>query len=103
MTQVPGTDVWQARIPYGAQKIIFGSGKSDDQIAAGEIGYQTADLDFDPVANAGQIYTIDTSVEAKAGRGIEKTKMKYNAGAWSAYTGEFIVEKLGKNSLTMFL
>ena len=97
MTQVPGTDVWQARVPFNAQKIIFGSGKSDAQIEAGEIGYQTADLDFDPIANAGQIYVVDMATPAKAGRGVEKTKFKYNAGEWKAYDGEFISEVLAED------
>ena len=97
MTQVPGTDVWQARVPFNAQKIIFGSGKSDAQIEAGEIGYQTADLDFDQAVNAGQIYVVDMATPAKAGRGVEKTKFKYNAGEWKAYDGEFISEVLAED------
>ena len=92
------TDIWQIRIPFNAQKIIFSSGKSDEQIHKGEIGYQTADLDFDSVANAGQIYTVDTSVEAAPGRGIEKTKYKYTAGAYSAYDGAFNIEHIGKET-----
>ena len=64
---------------------IIRSGVSDEEIQAGTIGYQTADMAFSD-ANAGQVYTIDTSVEAKAGRGVEKTKYKYNEGTWSDYT-----------------
>ena len=94
MTPIPGTDVWQARIPFGAEKIIFGSGKSDAQIQAGEIGYQTDDLSFDPVANAGQIYVVENGSEAKKGKGIEKTKYKYKKGAWETYTGAFVEEVL---------
>ena len=94
MTQVPGTDVWQARIPFGAQKIIFSSGKSDDQIHAGEIGYQTADLDIDTEANAGQIYVVEVGSEAKKGKGIEKTKYKYSKGEWVDYTGEYVPEEI---------
>jgi len=95
MTQIPGTDVWQARVPFGATWIIFNSGKSDEQIWAGETGYQTADLKFDPTANAGQIYVIDASVEPKKGRAIEKTKFKYNEGEWKDYAGDFVPETLG--------
>ncbi len=67
------------------------SGKSEDaadqDIVDGKNGYQTADLKFDENANAGQIYTIDTSTPAKAGRGIaEKTKYRYTAGEWKTYT-----------------
>ena len=96
MTQVEGTDIWQARVPFEADFIIFSSGKSDEQVQAGEIGYQTADLKFDPIANAGQIYVVDAKPttdnpnDKKAnptpGRGIEKTKYKYNVGAWEDYT-----------------
>ncbi len=97
MTQVPGTDIWQIRIPFGATKIIFGSGKSDEQIAAGEVGYQTEDLAFDQKADAGKIYTIDTTQEAKKGRGVEKTKFKYPAGEWKTYEGaEYVQETIGK-------
>ena len=99
MTQIEGTDIWQARIPFGATMIIFNSGKSDEQIHNGETGYQTADLKFDQVANAGQIFKIDTSVEAKAGRGIEKTKYKYNEGSWSTYEGKFNSEVLKPSSV----
>ena len=96
MTQIPGTDVWQARIPFGAQKIIFGSGKTDDQIKAGEIGYQTADLDIDPAANAGQVYVVEVGSEPKKGKGVEKTKFKYNNGAWEDYAGAFVEEVLAE-------
>ena len=99
MTQVEGTDIWQLRIPFNAKHIIFSSGVSDDEIHAGVTGYQTADLDFDSEANAGQIYTIDTSVEAVAGKGIEKTKYKYNAGSWSDYDGEFNSETLNPENV----
>ncbi|HCA54711.1 MAG TPA: hypothetical protein DEO95_04395, partial [Ruminococcaceae bacterium] len=94
MTRIADTDIWQARIPFGATKIIFNSGKNDVQIAAGETGYQTGDLAFDAAANAGQVYVIDTSVEAKAGRGAYKTKYTYKEGAWAAYTGEFVEEEI---------
>lgn len=100
MQQIPGTDIWQARVPFGATKIIFDSGKTDEEVKNGTIAYQTADLAFDSTANAGQIYKIDTSVEAVAGRGVEKTKYRYSAGAWSAYTGEYVSETFKANNLT---
>ena len=97
MTQVPGTDIWQVKVPFGATSIIFNSGKSDTQIEAGEKGYQTADLKFNDAENAGQVYTVDTTVEPKAGRGKkEATKFKYTEGAWSAYDGQFVQEKIEK-------
>jgi len=97
MTQVPGTSIWQVKIPFGATSIIFNSGKSDTQIEAGEKGYQTADLKFNDAENAGQVYTVDTTVEPKAGRGKkEATKFKYTEGAWSAYDGQFVQEKIEK-------
>ena len=89
------TDIWQIRIPFNAQKIIFSSGKSDDEVKNGETGYQTVDLDFNETENAGKIYKIDTSVEPKAGRGVEKTKYKYSAGSWEDYDGEFNSEYIG--------
>ena len=89
------TDIWQIRIPFNAQKIIFSSGKSDDEVKNGETGYQTVDLDFNETENAGKIYRIDTSVEPKAGRGVEKTKYKYSAGSWEDYDGEFNSEYIG--------
>ena len=95
MSQIPGTDVWQTAVPVGATKIIFNMGISDDQVKTGVTAYQTGDLNFSDTANAGQVYTIDTSVEAVPGRGIEKTKYKYNAGSWSAYSGDYIKETFG--------
>ena len=103
MTQIEGTDIWQIRVPFNAQMIIFGSGKSDDQIAAGEKGYQTQDLAFDPTANAGQIYkiviTADTleeqeTTDYKHKRGVEKTKYVANNGAWADYDGIFTSEHI---------
>ena len=91
------TDIWQIRVPFNAQNIIFSSGVSDDEIHEGKIGYQTADLKFDPAVNAGQIYTIDTSVEPKAGRGVDKTKFKYSAGSWSDYSGFYNEEVLNSS------
>lgn len=100
MLQIEGTDIWQARIPFGAQKIIFNSGVSDAQVAEGVEAFQTDDLSFDAEANAGQIYTIviedETDVKSsfKKGRGVEKTKYKAKAGDWSAYTGKFTAETI---------
>ncbi len=105
MTQIPGTDVWQVRIPFGAQKIIFNSGKSDYQVKVlKEKGYQTADLSFDATANAGQIYVVDAvpttenpddrKANPKPGMGVEKTKYRYERGEWKDYTGEFVPEVL---------
>ena len=99
MQQVKGTDIWQARIPFGATKIIFNSGVSDEDVKNGVEAYQTVDLDFDAEANAGQIYTIDTSVEPTPGRGVEKTKYKYGEGSWTDYEGEFISETLNPKNL----
>ena len=93
------TDIWQIRVPFNAQNIIFSSGVSDDEIHAGKIGYQTADLKFDPAVNAGQIYTIDTSVEPKAGRGVDKTKYKYSEGSWSDYEGPYNSEVLNASAI----
>ena len=104
MTQVPGTDIWQIRIPFGAQKMIFGSGKTDEQIQSGEKGYQTQDLNFDPVANGGQIYSFaitaatleeQETADYKKGRGVEKTKyVAKDAGTWADYSGEYVSEKI---------
>lgn len=106
MEKIEGTDIWQARIPFGAQKIIFNSGKTDAQIKEGEIGYQTADLSFDAVANAGQVYVVDATptgdnpnardANPTPGRGIEKTKYKYNVGEWKVYEGAYNAEQLGE-------
>lgn len=96
MEQVEGTDIWQVRVPYGATNIIFNSGVSDADVAAGTEAYQTADMKFNSDENAGQIYTIDTSVEPKAGRGVEKTKFRYSEGAWTDYEGEYNEEELGE-------
>ena len=92
MDQVPGTDVWQAKIPFGATKIIFNSGVKDDDVHAGVVAFQNDDMHFDQVANAGQIFVIDTKEAPKHARGVEKTKYKYSAGAWEDYKGEYISE-----------
>ena len=110
MTQIEGTDIWQARVPFEADFIIFGSGKSDEQVQSGEIGYQTKDLTFDPIANAGQVYVVDAKptgdnpnakdANPTPGRGIEKTKYKYNVGEWKAYDGKFMSETIGEVPVT---
>ncbi len=87
MEQIEGTDIWRAKVPLNAQFIIFNSSVSDDDAHAGATAYQTADLKFDENENAGQIYTVDASTEPKAGRGVDKTKFKYENGEWSTYAG----------------
>ncbi len=114
MKKIGKSDIWQLRIPYGATKIMFNSGVTDEKVEAGGIAYQTSDLEFDSYANAGQVYTIDTRVEPKPGRGIWKTKFTYSEGAWSYYDGDYVSEmvidpgtaaksvKLSKTSLTLY-
>ena len=94
MTQIPNTDIWQARIPFGAQYIIFNSGKTDEQVLAGEDGFQTLDLKFDAKANAGQIYVIDASEGPEPEGGKWEHKQKYEEGEWKEYTGEFTSETI---------
>ena len=95
MTNITGTDIWQLRIPYNAQKIIFSSGKTDEQIAQGEQGWQTKDIALDTSLHAGMIWTVDINGGIETGSGIEKTKNKYQKGSWSEYTGDFISEEIG--------
>lgn len=83
------TDIWQLKVPFNANYIIFSSGKTDSQIYQGEIGYQTNQLSFFDQRNAGQIYSVDTSVSPDAGRGAQRTKYKYTVGEWSDYDGIF--------------
>lgn len=85
MEQVGDTDIYRIVIPVGADKMIFNTGISNEEIKNGTQSYQTADLHFDENVNAGQIYQIDLSQEATHGRGVEKTKFTYPAGAWSDY------------------
>ena len=96
MTQIPGTDIWQARVPYGATRFIFNSGVTDEEVRAGVEAFQTVDLDFSDEANAGQIYVIDINGELKPGRGVEKTKFRHQAGEWKDYDGEYIIETFGE-------
>ena len=85
MEKMGDTDIYRVVVPIGNLGLVFSSGVTDDEIEKGTIGYQTKDLTFSSSVNAGQIYTIDTSVEPTPGRGIEKTKYKYSAGSWSNY------------------
>ena len=96
MTQIEGTDIWQARVPYGATKFIFNSGVKDEDVRNGVEAFQTVDLDFSDETNAGQIYVIDVNGELKPGRGIEKTKFRYQAGEWKDYEGVYMVETFGE-------
>ena len=99
LEKIGDTDIWQARIPYGATFIIFNSGVKDADVKNGAVAYQTGDLPFSDKDNAGQIYTIDTSKEPKAGGGKYKTKYTYDkdeGGAWSKYEGEFKSEEFGQ-------
>ena len=96
MQQIEGTDIWQIRVPFGATRMIFNSGVSDADVATGVDAYQTVDLDFDAAVNAGQIYTINVDGEVKNGRGIEKTKHKYQEGAWTEYAGAYNMEQIGE-------
>ena len=118
MTQIPGTNIWQARIPFGAEKIIFNNGKNDDEIStdvipdeqvqaiadgdtsidallAADVGMMTSDLDFNSVVNAGQIYKINTATAPTSARGKWKNrKWTFGAGSWSEYEGEYLSEIL---------
>ena len=58
--------------------------------------FQTVDLDFSDEANAGQIYVIDVNGELKPGRGVEKTKFRYQSGEWKDYEGVYMVETFGE-------
>ncbi len=86
MERVGDTDIYRIVIPVKANNIIFNCGITDKEIKNGKQSYQTSDLVFDENANAGQVYKIDLSQEAKHGRGVEKTKYIYPAGTWSNYT-----------------
>ena len=88
MEKMGDTDIYRVVVPIGNLGLVFSSGVTDDEIEKGTIGYQTKDLTFSSSVNAGQIYTIDTSVEPTPGRGIEKTKYKYSAGSWSNYNNQ---------------
>ena len=86
MEKIGDTDIYRVIMPVGATSIIFNTGVSDDDVKKGVEAYQTADMKFDESANAGQVYKIDLSQEAKKGRGVEKTKFRYPGGGWTDYT-----------------
>ncbi len=86
MEKIGDTDIYRIVIPVGANRIIFNTGISNEEIANGAEAYQTSDLVFDENINAGQVYKIDMTKAAKHGRGVEKTKYTYPAGEWSDYT-----------------
>lgn len=88
MEKIGDTDIYRVVVPIGDLGLVLSSGVTDEEIENGTIGYQTKDLKFNSNINAGQIYKIDMSEEPVPGRGIEKTKFKYNVGEWSNYTGE---------------
>ena len=87
MEQLEGTDIYRIAAPVGAEFIIFDSGITDAEVKTGVIAYQTSDLHFDSVANAGQLYTIDVSDPPRHKKGVEKTKYLYYTGSWSNYEG----------------
>lgn len=86
MEKVGDTDIYRCVMPVEATSIIFNTGVSDDDVKKGVEAYQTADMKFDEKTNAGQVYKIDLTQEAKKGRGVEKTKFRYPGGNWSDYT-----------------
>ena len=85
MEKVGDTDIYRIVIPVGADNIVFNTGVPDEEIINGVQSFQTSDLSFDENINAGQIYKVDMSQEAKHGRGVEKTKYTYPSGEWSNY------------------
>ena len=85
MEKIEGTDIYRVAAPIGPTNIIFDSGVSDDDVRKGVTAYQTADLYYSSDVFPGQVYKIDTSVAPKPGKGIEKTKNKYEKGDWSRY------------------
>ena len=86
MEKVGDTDIYRCVMPVEATSIIFNTGVSDDDVKKGVEAYQTADMKLDEKTNAGQVYKIDLTQEAKKGRGVEKTKFRYPGGNWSDYT-----------------
>lgn len=85
LERIEGTDIYRAVMPMGPSKIVFNSGVTDEEVKKGTNAYQTENMDYDDQKNAGQIFRIDTSVEPKAGTGIEKTKFKYASGSWEDF------------------
>lgn len=85
MEKIDGTDYFRVEAPDGATNIIFGSGVKDVDVANGTVAYQTLDLFYSYDVMGGQAYKIDTSEEPKPGKGVEKTKFKYQNGSWTRY------------------
>ena len=83
MEKIEGTDIYRAVAAENANKIIFNSGFTDEEIIDGKTGYQTKDLKYKSNENTGKVYKIDLSVPPKSGKGINKTKHVYGDGSWS--------------------
>ena len=85
MERIGDTDIYRVIAPAGAVGIVFNNGVSDEDMAKGNETYQTEDIEYDQTVNPGQIYKIDTSKQAKNGRGANEFKYKYPAGSWTDY------------------
>ena len=85
MEQIEGTDIYRITAPFAVQGIIFDSGVTDKEVAAGKDAYQTTDLPYSDTL-IGKVYKIDMSVAPKADPGAMKSKRRYSAGNWSEYT-----------------
>ncbi len=85
MEKIEGTEIYRIVAPVAVSAIIFSNGILDRDVKKGVTAYQTADLLYSDAACSGKIYTIDTSVPAKQGTGVEKTKFAYPAGKWVDY------------------
>ena len=85
MEKIGNTDIYILIAPSSAAGIIFDNGVGDDEMSEGNEAYQTEDITYDQKFNPGQVYKIDMTQQAKAGKGIEKVKYKYPAGAWADY------------------
>ena len=99
LTRIEDTDIWQIKIPFNANCIIFNNGISDNQVQTGETSYSTIDLKLDTKNNAGQIYVIDTTPKSEknvqyknpvSGRGIFKTRLTYKMGKWVNYDSTYL-------------
>ena len=85
MERIGETDLYRVIAPRGAAGIIFDNGVSDKVMSEENKAYQTADITYSQNVNPGQVYKIDMTKEPKAGKGIEKVKFRYPAGAWTDY------------------
>lgn len=85
MEKIGDSDIYRIVVPVGPTGFIFDSGVTDDEVKNGTIAYQTADLVYSAAECAGKIYKIDMSEDPAPGRGVEKTKFKYNKGEWKEY------------------